>query len=233
MLTTVQARLEQASNPSDALFLQRYFKTGPGEYGEGDRFRGIRMPPLRALAREFRTLPLPEVERLLRSPFHEDRMLALLMLVLHFSKGAPPTQATVYQLYLRATAHINNWDLVDNSAPAIVGGYLYDKDRAPLYTLARSASLWERRIALVATFYFLRKGEFRDSLQLVELLLTDRHDLIHKAMGWVLREIGKRNQEAEEEFLRAQYRRLPRTTLRYAIERFPEPLRQAYLKGRV
>ncbi len=227
----IQQRLEALGDPEKAAHAQRFFKTGPGEYGEGDVFRGIRVPVLRAVAKEYKTLPLDETVELLHSPFHEDRFVALAMLVHAFSKGDESLKKTIYDLYLANTKWINNWDLVDASAHKIVGPYLMDRSRKPLYQLARSASLWERRIAIISTFAFFRKDQFEDSLAIAEILLHDKEDLIHKAVGWVLREVGKRNFDLEDGFLQQHYRTMPRTMLRYAIEKFPEPRRQGYLKG--
>jgi 3-methyladenine DNA glycosylase AlkD len=230
---SIFAQLETLTNPDAARFALRFFKTGPGEYGEGDLFRGIRVPVLRKIALTLDAAPLAEVMRLLASAFHEDRLLALLLLIRRYSKGDELLQKRIYELYLEHTRHINNWDLVDVSAEHIVGRYLRFRDRAPLYRLAGSESLWERRIAIVSTFHFIRNEEFSDTLAIAELLLEDREELIHKASGWMLREVGKRNQPREEEFLQHHYRRMPRVMLRYAIERFSEERRRAYLKGTV
>lgn len=227
--------LQSLASPDDALFLQRFFKTGPGEYGEGDMFIGIRIPVLRNVARSALDLPAADVKKLLHSGIHEERMLALLILVLRFrnKKTTDEERGRIYRFYLDHTAFINNWDLVDLSSEYIVGPYLEDKPRDPLYQLARSSLLWDRRIAIIATFHFIRLHDFSDTLSLSELLLNDSHDLVHKAVGWMLREIGKRNPAAEEDFLQKHYTRMPRTMLRYAIEKFPESRRQAYLKGTV
>ncbi len=223
--------LEALSNPGAALLAQRFFKTGPGEYGEGDLFRGIRVPVLRKLSRTLDATPLPKVVRLLASPFHEDRLLALLMLMRRFGKGDEAMKEQIYTLYLANTRFINNWDLVDVSAEHIVGSFLLHRPRKPLYLLAGSEVLWERRIAITATFHFIRRGEFHDTLALAEKMLQDTQELIHKAVGWMLREVGKRDQAVLEDFLLQHYRRMPRVMLRYAIERFPEERRQHYLKG--
>jgi 3-methyladenine DNA glycosylase AlkD len=229
----VQKTLEDSADPDDAVFLQRYFKTGPGQYGEGDRFLGIRVPKLRKLAKSHRDLSLDECETLLRSPYHEARLLALLIRVRKCEREAEDTRAAVYRLYLGNTFYVNNWDLVDVSAPRIVGRHLEHGDRSVLLKLARSSSLWERRIAVLATQHFIRNGDFDDTFRIADLLLEDRHDLIHKAVGWMLREVGSRDQAAEEAFLKHRYRRMPRTMLRYAIEKFPVPLRRRYLRGDV
>jgi 3-methyladenine DNA glycosylase AlkD len=228
-LREIRARLRRLGNKRTARLLQGYFKTGPGEYGEGDVFLGIKVPTLREQIRECRDLSLTVVTQLLRSPIHEERLLALLILVNRYSKGTPEDRQAIYKLYLGNTRHINNWDLVDLSAPNIVGAHLADKARTTLHRLAKSQLLWERRIAILATFYFIRQSDFINSLELAEMLLADPEDLIHKATGWMLREIGKRDQDVEEAFLKRHYKRMPRTMLRYAIERFPEKKRQAYL----
>jgi 3-methyladenine DNA glycosylase AlkD len=232
-LAELRQELETLADPEIARHSQRFFKSGPGEYGEGDRFRGIRVPVLRKLARRYREISLGEIESLLHSPYHEDRLAALLLLVQAFNRGDEPTRQRIYEMYLQNTAYVNNWDLVDSSAEHIVGAYLRDRDREPLYHLSRSGSLWERRIAILATFHFIRRGDFEDTLRLAQLLLTDPEDLIHKAVGWMLREVGNRDMAVEESFLLKHYRNMPRTMLRYAIEKFPEPKRQAYLKGTI
>jgi 3-methyladenine DNA glycosylase AlkD len=230
-LDEIRCELQALADPAHAAVSQRFFKTGPGEYGHGDRFIGVRVPLLRKLAKRCNSGVTENAEILLASPVHEERMLALLILLQAYEKGDGDTREHIYALYLASTAHINNWDLVDVSAPAVVGGHLWERDRAPLYGLVRSPDLWERRIAVMATFYFIRRGQFDETLRLCGLLLNDPHELLHKASGWMLREVGKRDQEAEEAFLRVHYRQMPRTMLRYAIERFPEPLRQSYLRG--
>ena len=211
-----------------------FFKTGPGEYGEGDRFLGVCAPDLRRLAREFEGLPLAETLKLLGSPWHEARCLALLVWVRAYAKGGASERRAIYQAYLANTDRINNWDLVDCSAEHIVGAHLEERSRSPLTKLARSRSLWERRIAIIATFRYVKRGEHGETLHIAEILIGDSEDLIHKAVGWMLREVGKRGGLAEEEaFLRKHCRTMPRTMLRYAIERFDEPLRRAFLRGDV
>lgn len=226
-------RLQALGSPEAAAFAARYFKTGPGEYGEGDVFLGVRVPALRKLAGEFRDLTEGEVLSLLGSEFHEARLLALLIWVRAAAKGDEATRRRVYDLYLANTRSVNNWDLVDASAREIVGGYLHDKDRRPLHRLARSASVWERRIAIVATHDFIARHDYADTLGIAGMLLGDPHDLIHKAAGWMLREVGKRDRATLEGFLRAHQGAMPRTMLRYAIERFPPDVRRAYLMGSV
>jgi 3-methyladenine DNA glycosylase AlkD len=227
----IRLKIRKLKDDQRAQGLQRFFKTGPGQYGEGDVFLGIRVPDLRSLAREHRTARLSEIKQLLKSRFHEERVLALMMLVHAYSKGDQEAKRKIYDLYLKSTRFINNWDLVDLSAHHIVGHYLSDKSKEPLYRLAKSESLWERRIAIIATAFFIKRGEFAETLKISKLLLSDKEDLIHKAVGWMLREVGKRDLGTEERFLIAHYKRMPRTMLRYAIEKFPEPRRQMYLKG--
>lgn len=227
----ISARLRGLGDPERARLLQRYFKTGPGEYAAGDVFIGLKVPEVRSILKEFRQLTPADVLPLLASRFHEERLFALLALVRCFSKGDSAASGQIYDLYLAHTGFINNWDLVDCSAPAIVGGYLLERDREPLYLLARSPSLWERRVAILATFTFIRHDRFDDSLAIGRMMLTDPEDLIHKASGWMLREVGKRDQTTLEEFLRRHCRVMPRTMLRYAIERFPAEKRQMYLAG--
>ena len=229
----LEKELKSLQNPESAAFLQGFFKTGAGEYGEGDIFRGIRVPVLRKLARKYRGLSLSETEKLLHSPFHEDRLLALFLLVQSFEKADKNTRKTIFDLYLANTEFVNNWDLVDSSAAQILGAHLSDKKRQPLDDLARSSDLWERRIAIMATFYFIRQKDFKDTLRLAEMLLDAKEDLIHKATGWMLREVGKRDLEVEREFLRLYYKRMPRTMLRYAIEKFPAIERQKFLKSEI
>lgn len=221
------------ADPATAAFLQRYFKTGAGEYGEGDRFLGIRVPSLRRLAREYRSLPLADALALLESLWHEERLLALLILVEQFRRGSLVEREAIYLAYLAHTRHINNWDLVDTSAEHIVGAHLDPADLTVLKRLARSASVWERRIAIMSTFHLTRAGILAPALEIAALLLHDGHDLIHKAVGWMLREAGKRDRARLEEFLGEHYRAMPRTMLRYALEHIPEPRRGEYMRGEV
>jgi len=222
-------RLRQLADPERAVHSQRFFRTGPGEYGAGDRFLGLNVPQVRQLAVEFSDLPLPEIETLLESPWHEARLLAVILLANSYRRGDSRTREQVYRLYLRRTDRINNWDLVDSSAPNIVGAHLLARSRVPLYKLARSKSLWERRIAVVATQHFIRRGQFDDTLRLAELLIDDEHDLIHKAVGWMLREVGKRDERTLLGFLDRHAGALPRTALRYAIERLTPAQRKRYM----
>ncbi|HEY0720642.1 MAG TPA: DNA alkylation repair protein [Gammaproteobacteria bacterium] len=223
--------LKQGGDAEQARQLQRFFKTGPGEYGEGDRFLGLRVPAIRQIARRHANLPTEELSALLAEVWHEARLAALLILVEQFKRGDETTRRSIYRFYLAHLHRINNWDLVDLSAPPIVGGWLQERSRAPLHKLARGKNLWERRVAILATFNFIRHNDLDDTLTIATRLLSDREDLIHKATGWMLREVGKRDQQRLEKFLREHYPQLPRTTLRYAIERFPEKLRRYYLNG--
>lgn len=219
--------LRPLADPRRADVLRRYFKTGPGEYGEGDVFAGVTVPQVRAVARTCREMPLADVRRLGTSKIHEDRLLALLVLVARF-KHEPEA---VFRTYQALVPHINNWDLVDLSAPAVLGGWLDGRSLAPLRTWAASPNLWVRRMSIVATHHFIRQGRFAPTLDVARRLLADPHDLIHKATGWMLREVGKRDRAVLVDFLRRHLRRLPRTTLRYAIERFPERERRAWLQA--
>ena len=230
-LSNLKNELRDKADPEKAKILRGFFKTGRGEYGEGDLFRGIKIPVLRKLAKNFQDLPRAGVQELLTSKFHEDRMLALLLLMAHYAKADDAGRKHIFALYLGSTRYINNWDLVDVTAPHIAGHYLMDKTREPLYCLARSEMLWERRIAIIATFYYIRQNRFDDTLKIAGMLIEDPHDLMHKAVGWMLREVGKRDLQAEEKFLKTNYRQMPRTMLRYAIERFPEAKRRKYLAG--
>ena len=231
---TMRARLRALADPRIAKHSLRFFKCDPGEYGAGDRFLGIRVPDVRRVAREFRAAPLGAALALLRSPLHEERLLALVLLVERFARGDESERARIYAQFRKHTPrYVNNWDLVDTAAYQIVGAYLEPRDRGPLYELARSQSLWERRVAIVATFGYIKTRAFDDTLAIAETLLRDREDLIHKAAGWMLREIGNRDRATLERFLREHYGAMPRTMLRYAIEKLPERRRKAYLAGRV
>jgi len=226
----LQARLGLLANAGDAIHLQRFFKTGKGEYGEGDVFRGIRVPELRKLAKEAAGTPLDEVSKLLDSKFHEDRALAVILLCDAFAKTGESERKRIFDLYLSKSDRINNWDLVDISCPNIVGAYLFDKSRSVLDKLAKSPLLWERRISVVSTLFFIRKGQIDDALRIAKKLLGDRHDLMHKAVGWMLREAGKKDLKALRAFLDEHAATMPRTALRYAMEKLPEAERQSYLR---
>jgi len=228
----IMDKLRELSDRDVAAHSQRFFKTGKGEYGEGDRFLGIRVPTIRKCVREYHAISLEDTLNLLQSSFHEARLLALLILVAKYSSANTSAEKTaIYRSYLSHTEFINSWDLVDCSAEHIVGDHLFSKDRKPIYRLVRSRSLWERRIGVISTFHFIKREDFSETLAIAELLLYDKEDLIHKAVGWMLREVGNRNRNVEERFLEKHYKEMPRTMLRYAIEKFPESERLAYLQG--
>lgn len=231
MIKALRLEMKKIANKKLIDDYQRFFKTGPGEYGEGDIFIGMRVPQIRKVAKEFRSLSLEEIEELLNSKIHEERMLSLIILVYQYKKAEPADKKKFADFYLKNVRRVNNWDLVDSSAPYILGDYFLERDKSILYKFAKSKNLWERRIAILSSFNFIDHGDYDDSLALAEILLNDHHDLIHKAVGWMLREIGKRDLKTEENFLKKHYKTMPRTMLRYAIERFPEKKRQAYLKG--
>ncbi|MGK5084012.1 DNA alkylation repair protein [Bdellovibrionota bacterium FG-1] len=221
--------LHALANSEKATLLQRFFKTGKGQYAEGDRFLGVMAPEMRRLTKQFEDLSLSETARLLRSPFNEERLLALFILGQQYEKGTVSDQNAICRLYLKNLNRVNNWNLVDASAPSILGPHLMNRSRTPLYRLAKSKDLWKRRVAVVSTLHAIRNHDFSDILKLSVLLLEDEHDLMHKACGWMLREVGKRDVKTLERFLKKYRHRMPRTMLRYAIERFPEKQRKAYL----
>ncbi|WP_083234244.1 DNA alkylation repair protein [Candidatus Marithrix sp. Canyon 246] len=228
---TILDHLHSLSNPEIAKHSQHFFKTAKGEYGYGDKFLGIRVPMIRQTVKKYKNTSLEVTQKLLQSNYHEIRLFALLVLVEQFSKANADQQNQIYKIYLANTQYINNWDLVDTTAPHIVGKYLDNKDKSILHELSKSSCLWKRRIAIMSTFTFIRNHDFEETLQISELLLNDQEDLIHKAVGWMLREIGKRNLLKETEFLKLYYKTMPRTMLRYAIEKFNKEERQKYLKG--
>jgi 3-methyladenine DNA glycosylase AlkD len=230
-IRNIRKKFQQLGSEEKAKVLQRFFKTGPGDYGEGDVFIGVGVPELRKLVKEYPDITIEESVQLLRSSIHEERMFSLLILVGKYLKGSKTVKKRIYELYLQNTNFINSWDLVDGSAYQIVGDFLMDKSKEPVYRLAKSKSLWERRIAILSTFHFIKQDNYSETLKISKILLTDEQDLIHKAVGWMLREIGKRDILTEEIFLKKYYKRMPRTMLRYAIEKFPESKRQKYLKG--
>jgi 3-methyladenine DNA glycosylase AlkD len=232
MIEKLKSELLSISNPKKAEGLKRFFKTAKGQYGEGDIFIGVTVPKLRALALKYSGMSPKEATLLLHSPVHEERLVSLFILIRKFEKGDENEKEWIYSNYLKSTSWINNWDLVDLSADKIVGAYLYDKQKDILYTLAKSSSLWERRISIIATFNFIKKGNCEETFKIIEILLNDKHDLIHKAAGWMLREAGKRcSEDLLKEFLLKNYKVMPRTMLRYAIERMPEEIRKTYLYG--
>lgn len=232
-LAEIKTEIQKKKNPAQAIILQRFFKTGKEEYGEGDVFYGIKVPIQRKIVKVFKDLSLDDIKILIHSPVHEERLIAALILVEQFKKANPKNQKIIFNFYVKNKRGINNWDIVDLSAPNIVGNYLLDKDKSLLFKFARSKNLWEKRIAILSTFIFIRNGFYDDALKISETLLNDKHDLIHKAVGWMLREIGKRDLKVEEVFLKEHYKTMPRTMLRYAIEKFPENKRKKYLEGRV
>ncbi len=225
--------LKKQADAKKALVIQRFFKTGKGEYGEGDIFLGITVPKLRVIAIQYTNLPFADIVKFLKSSIHEERLIALLILVHTFKTADSKEQKKIFNFYLSQTQYINNWDLVDLSADKIIGAYLIDKPKDVLFKLAHSANVWEKRIAMIATYHFIKNRQFDDALKIAHILCTDKHDLIQKAVGWMLREIGNRNRETEEIFLKKQYRVMGRTALRYAIERFPKDLRLSYLHGEI
>jgi len=227
----IKKELQKLANPDIAEHSQRFFKTGKGEYGEDDKFLGIRVPEQRKIAKKYKNTALEEVKKLLHSPFHEERLTALLILVYQYPKSPPEDQKNIYEFYMKNLDWINNWDLIDITAPHIAGNWLLDKPRDILYRLAKSERLWDRRIAIIATFHFIRNGDFNDTFKICNILISDTHDLIHKATGWMLREIGKQNEQLLVDYLKPRYKTMPRTMLRYAIEKFPEPERQKFLNG--
>lgn len=230
-LTEIRKEIKKQANPKQAVILQRFFKTGKGEYGEGDIFYGIKVPVQRIIAKKFNDLSLEDLKVLVNSKVHEERLIAAFILIDQYKKGDEKKRKIVFDFYLKNRKGINNWDLVDLSAPKIVGMHLIDKEKDLLYKFAVSKDLWEKRIAIISTQTFIREHFFEDTLNISEIILQDKHDLIHKAVGWMLREVGNRDMETEEEFLKKHYKKMPRTMLRYAIEKFPEQKRLKYLKG--
>jgi len=230
-LTSLQREARDLADPAVAAHSRGYFKTGPGQYGEGDAFLGLRVPTLRSLVRKYRTLDYTDAVELLKSAWHEERLLGALLLVNAYERGDERKKERIHRAYLRNAKRVNNWDLVDSSAPQIVGAHLTPRNVALLVDLAKSRNIWERRIAIIATQHFIRNSEFRPTLTIATLLIDDPEDLIHKAVGWMLREVGNRDRAVLDSFLSKHYARMPRTMLRYAIERHPEKLRRAYLKG--
>jgi 3-methyladenine DNA glycosylase AlkD len=232
-LSELRKKIKSVANPDVAKTMQWFFKTGKGEYGEGDVFVGLKVPTQRILAKEFRDLKLNDLKVLLSSKVHEERLISLFILLYKFEKGDEKEKEKIFSFYLKNSKGVNNWDLVDLSAPKIVGKYLLDKEKSLLFELAISENLWERRIAILSTQEFIRNNKFDTTLKIAKIMLHDEQDLIHKAVGWMLREIGKRNLSTEEKFLKLHYREMPRTMLRYAIEKFPEVKRKKYLQSKI
>ncbi|MBW1616260.1 MAG: DNA alkylation repair protein [Deltaproteobacteria bacterium] len=229
----IKTELKQTGDDKIARHSLRFFKTKKGEYGEGDRFLGIRVPVLRKIAEKYQNISINDISELINSKYHEQRFFAVVIIINAFKKGNENIKKRIYEFYLNNTKFINNWDIVDVSASNIAGAYLEDKDKKPLYDLALSKNLWKRRIAIVSTHHFIKKNNFKDAFNISDMLLTDKEDLIHKAIGWTIREVGKRSLETEEKFLKNRYKNMPRTMLRYAIEKFEENKRKKYLKGEI
>ena len=229
-LKNIKEELQNIQDPEKAKILSKFFKTGKGQYGEGDIFLGIKVPDQRKTAKKYSNITLDDIGQLLKSNIHEFRLTSILILVLKYKKEDFDGKKEIVDFYLGHMKNINNWDLVDSSAPYILGDFLLDKDKSILYRLARSDNLWERRTAILSTFAFIKNNKFEDALNIAQILLFDKHDLIHKAVGWMLREIGKRDERTEEEFLEKHYRKMPRTMLRYSIEKFDKDKRNFYLR---
>ncbi|MFA4855485.1 MAG: DNA alkylation repair protein [archaeon] len=232
-MASLKQEIAALANARCAAAMQRYFKTGKGEYGEGDKFLGLTIGQQREIAKSHKGIALQQLAPLMQSGIHEERLVALLILVEKFSKAGEEEKRKIFDFYFENMAGVNNWDLVDLTAPKIVGAFLLDKDRKMLYRLAKSQIIWEKRIAIMATLAFIKEKDFKDTFAIAELFLNDKHDLIHKAVGWMIRETGNRDLAAEEAFLKKHYGKMPRTMLRYAIEKFPEEKRLAYLKGTI
>jgi 3-methyladenine DNA glycosylase AlkD len=232
MIKQIKKDIQQKANPEKAVILARFFKTGKGEYGEGDIFIGVTIPNIRTIAKKYANIPLNTIQQLLNNPVHELRVTGVIILVNKFKKATEAEREKIYNFYIKNFKNINNWDLVDLSCHHIVGEFLLDKQekRKILYEWAKSNDLWTKRIAVISTFDFIRNKQFDECLHIAELLLNDKHDLIHKAVGWMLRETGKRNQEVEEKFLRKHYKKMPRTMLRYSIEKFDKNKKAFYMK---
>jgi len=231
LLKNLKKELKKNSNKNKAKILQKFFKTGQGEYGEGDIFLGLTVPQSRKIAKKYSNLDISAINSLLDSKIHEERLIALLILVENYQSSNDEQKYKIINFYLQNAKNINNWDLVDLTADKILGNYLINKPKDILYSLANSENLWEKRISIISTFHFIKNNFFEDAFKISKILINDKHDLIHKAVGWMLREVGKRNKKELQKFLNENYKIMPRTTLRYAIEKFPEKQRQAYLKG--
>jgi 3-methyladenine DNA glycosylase AlkD len=232
-LNSFLQEFKQLANPAKNKMMQRFFKTEKGQYGHGDVFLGITVPLQRKLAKKYSGLSLFDLQKLLKSKVHEHRLTALIILVRQFQKASQVEKEQIFKFYLANAKRINNWDLVDSSAPQIVGRYLLDKNKSILYLLAKSENLWEKRIAILSTQAFIRAGKFEDTFKIAKILMADNHDLIHKAVGWMIREVGNKSLVAEEKFLKRNYKKFHRTALRYAIEKFPEVRRKKYLSGKI
>lgn len=229
----MRAAIRAKADPTIAEHSSRFFKSGKGEYGEGDRFHGVRVPVVRSLVKRFREAPLRSVISLLKSAWHEERLFAVLLMAEQYKRGDAGARQAIFDAYLKNRAYVNNWDIVDSSAHKIVAPHLEEGPRDLLYELAAAESLWDRRIAMMSTYYYIKQDDFADALKLARQLRDDKHDLIHKVVGWMLREVGNRDRAVEETFLSKHYKKMPRTMLRYAIEKFPESRRKAYLNGTI
>ena len=232
-LSELRRKIKAIASPNIAKTMQWFFKTGKGEYGEGDVFVGLKVPTQRVLAREFEDLTLRDLKSLLNSRVHEERLISLFILVHKYEKGNQKVKKQIFSFYIKNLKGVNNWDLVDLSAPKIVGNYLLDKDKNLLINFAVSENLWERRIAILSTQEFIKNKKYDTTLRVARILMNDEHDLIHKAVGWMLREIGKRDSNTEKKFLKVYYKKMPRTMLRYAIEKLPEAERKKYLQSKI
>jgi len=234
MISKIISELESLGSSERAIHSLRFFKTAPGQYGHGDIFYGASVPETRIIAKKYKNIGLNDVLKLLKNKYHECRLVALMILIEKYNCADKEkdyaTKKIIYEMYLDNTKYINNWDLVDLSAHKIVGAYLYDKNREILYALAKSNDLWKKRISIISTYYFIYRKDFNDTIKISEILLNDNHDLLQKAVGWMLREVGKRDQNIEEKFLNKYYKVMPRTTLRYAIERFDDNKKKYYMK---
>lgn len=230
-LRELRKELKKEANKEQAVILQRFFKTGKGEYGEGDKFYGIKVPVQRRIAKKNKDISLNDIQELLNSAVHEERLVSLFILVDQYTKGDDKVKEKLFRFYLKNTKKINNWDLVDLSAPKIAGAHLLNRDKGILFKLAVSSNIWEKRIAILSTYTFIKNKHYDTTFEIADILLNDKHDLIHKGVGWMLREVGNQNPDEEEKFLKKHYKQMPRTMLRYAIEKFPEYKRKAYLRG--
>jgi len=229
MLSELLVELKLSSNPEKAKVFKRFFKAGKGEYGEGDQFLGITVPKLRSISKKYQNLSFVEIQKLLTSKLHEYRLSSLMILRFKYEKGNQEIKEETVNFYLKNMKRINNWDLVDLSCSYILGNWLLNRDRKILYQIAESKNLWEKRIAIISTFEFIRNKQYFDTLKISKILINDKHDLIHKAVGWMLREVGKRDKKTEIDFLNSHYKIMPRTMLRYAIEKFSEQERALFL----
>lgn len=233
MLTQLKSDLKKLGSKEKAQHHMQFFKTQKGEYGEGDQFIGVTVPEQRTIAKKYKDLSLTDIESLLHSDIHEHRLTALFIMVYQFKKGDNEKQKHIVDMYIKNAKRINNWDLVDSSAPYILGPYLLDKDRKIVYKLAKSRNLWEQRIGIMSTFAFIKDHDYKDTLEISKMLLHHKHDLIHKAVGWMLREVGNRDKKTEEAFLKKYYKSMNRTMLRYAVEKFPENIRKKYFNNEI